>query len=511
MNPEFTTLPPAPGNGINRYEPRQNEASISVDAMQRKRARVSRVLTLRARAGDTEEVDCQRAEAHLRLLAEEELRRPAWPRRIRWAAELLIAIGALDDEVADRIVADFERALLARQAFPTPAGRAARLQRGSAGVRFWPAVPMTSLPPGSGPVPGRVVRLGQVIPLRAEPAGQVYLLSYAQTEPGHQLSLYVRPTRQVVDPVGSEAGILEQFTATDDRGTRYQMMVSNLGGGADGWTLLLEPSPPHDPQWLDLITVPGQPAIRVDLDPPGRPPHDVTVTAGPVTASPGDQVLHAVAARLLGGDDPSGFPLRQSAPRPGRPLAPGAEGWRDVIAALQAAGALSRFSPVPGQFAALCARLHLTGHGITAAAARDLPEPWLSMLAHDPRGQARTAPVADGGAAAAAALPDLDGITLAILGLHNCLGRTVVHMHASGPMNEVSYSPAELYFWPVTWIRDSGGRWHATRTLGRGGSAGGTALRVEVVPPLSRATTGIEIITTGRSAQARARLPLHWE
>jgi hypothetical protein len=69
---------------------------------------------------------------------------------------------------------------------------------------------------------------------------------------------------------------------------------------------------------------------------------------------------------------------------------------------------------VPGQFAALCARLRLTGHGITAPPARDLPEPWLSMLAHYRRRQARTA-------AAAVALPDLGGITLAILGLHNCL------------------------------------------------------------------------------------------
>ena len=38
----------------------------------------------------------------------------------------------------------------------------------------------------------------------------------------------------------------------------------------------------------------------------------------------------------------------------------------------------------------------------------------------------------------------------------------------------------------------------------------GTALRVEVAPPLSRATTGIEVITTGRSAKSRTRLPLHW-
>ena len=84
-------------------------------------------------------------------------------------------------------------------------------------------------------------------------------------------------------------------------------------------------------------------------------------------------------------------------------------------------------------------------------------------------------------------------------------------MHASGPMLQASYRPDELYYWPVTWIRDSGGRWHATRTRGRSGTNGETALRVEVVPPLSRATTWIEVVTTGRSAQVCARLPLRWE
>jgi hypothetical protein len=377
-------------------------------------------------------------------------------------------------------------------------------------VRFRSAMPVKSASPASSPVLGRLVRLGQVIPVPGEPAGgEVYLLSYAQTEPGPQLSLFVRCTRQA-GPSGPEARILEQFTATDDRETRYQMMVRDLGGGTDGWTLMLRPGPPHDPQWLDLVTAPGQPAVRVGLDPPARPPHDATVTAGPVTASPGDHLLHAIAARLLAKARLDGFPLPERASWPGL-LAPGGQGFGDVIAALQAAGALSPLSPVPGQFAALCARLHLSGHGITAPPARDLPGPWLSMLAHDRRGQARTAPAADGGAAAAVALPDLGGITLAILGLHNCLGRTVVHVHASGPMNHLSYGPAEEYYWPVTWIRDNTGRWHATRTLGRSGNAGGTALRVEVVPPLSRATTAIEVITTGRSAEARARLPLRWE
>jgi len=487
-----------------------------VEAIQRKRVHVARALIPRARAGDTEEVDSQRAEVHLRLLAEEELRRPAWAwgerrARVGRIAQLLTAIGALDDEVADQILADFDLALVARQEdVPGRRALAAVSRRPSAAVRSGPAMPVSSWSPASGPVPGRLVRLGQVIPLRAEPAGgEVYLLSYAQTEAGPQLSLFMRSTRQA-GPSGPEARSLEQFTATDDRGTRYQMMVRDLGGGTDGWTLMLSPSPPHDPQWLDLITAPGQPAVRVGLDPSARPPQHATVTGGPVTASAGDHLLNAVAARLLAKAGPDGFPLPEGAPRAG-PLAPGAEGFGDVIAALQAADALSPLSPVPGQFAALCDRLHLTDHGITAPPARDLPEPWLSMLAHYHRGQAGTAPAADGGAAAAVALPELDGITLAILGLHNCQGRTVVHMHASGPMNQVSYLPAELYYWPVTWIRDNGGRWHATRTLGQSGIGGGTALRVEVVPPLSRATTGIEVVTTGRSAQARAKMPLRWE
>jgi hypothetical protein len=452
---------------------------------------------------------------HLRLLAEDELRRPAsaWgERRIRVGrvADLLTAIGALDGEVAGQIMADFDLALAARQ--PDARGRRfliSRLQRRPAAARSRPAMPAGSGSPAPGPVPGRLVPLGQVIPVRGQTGGEVYLLSYAQTGPGHQLSLFVRSTRQD-GPSGPEAQALEQFTAADDWGTRYQMMVRDLGGGTDGWTLMLTPGPPHDPHWLDLVTAPGQPAVRVGLNPPARPPQDATVTAAPVTVSPGDHLLHAVAARLLARADLAGFPLRQGAPRPGS-LAPGVGEFGDVIAALRAAGALSPLSAVPGQFAALCARLHLTGHGITAPPARELPEPWRHMLAHDRRGPARTAPAADGGAAAAVALPGLDQITLALLGLHNCRGRTVVHMHASDPMNQVSYPTAELYYWPVTWIRDSGGRWHATRTLGQSVHDDGTALRLEVVPPLSRATTRIEVVATGRSAQARARLPLRWE
>lgn len=113
-------------------------------------------------------------------------------------------------------------------------------------------------------------------------------------------------------------------------------------------------------------------------------------------------------------------------------------------------------------------------------------------------------------AAAAVTFPELDGIGLAVLGLHTCAGRTVLHAHGSGPMCQMTNQPEEVYSWPTLWIHDSAGRWHATHTIGRSGIGGDTALRLEVVPPLSGATW-IEVLVAGQSAQARATLRLCWE
>ena len=94
-----------------------------------------------------------------------------------------------------------------------------------------------------------------------------------------------------------------------------------------------------------------------------------------------------------------------------------------------------------------------------------------------------------------------------------------MHMHASGPMCQLnghpddpwSDHPDELYRWPVLWIRDSGGRWHTTRIRRRSRMNDQVGLRLEVIPPLSRATTWIEVLAAGHSAQARATLPLRWQ
>ena len=445
--------------------------------------------------------------------------------RVARVARVLTAVGALDDGVAGQILEDLKLGLAVRRAVSP--GWIGPVQSW-----WWRPSPVRPEPAGLAAGPVRVVRLGQVIPVRGEDAdGEVYLLSYAHTAAGLQLSMLAparlgpalpgqpEPHRPVMPPEAGPgrplidawlpASRLEQFTATEDRGARYQMTVLPMAGGPDGWTLLLHPRPAHDPRWLDLSTGPGQPGVRLDLTPSAPAQQDAAVTVTAAPASPGERLLHAIAAgllaRLLAG--PAGTGPDPAGPEPG-PLATAAHGLGQVTAALQDAGALSPLSPLPGQLAALCAVLHASGHDITAPPARDLPAPWLSMLADHHRRKPRTA--RDGCAAMAVTLPELDGISLAILGLHNCQGRTIMHLHASGPKCPASCFPEELPGWLLSWIRDSSGSWHATRTLGRGG-VGQAPLRMELVPPLSRTATWIETITTGQSAQIRARLPLRWE
>jgi hypothetical protein len=257
--------------------------------------------------------------------------------------------------------------------------------------------------------------------------------------------------------------------------------------------------------------------VRIDLTPGNGPPAGAGVTVREEGTSPGEHLLHQMATRLLllALAFPHEIRLDPAVPGPDR-FSCVADGLGDAIAALQACGAMCALSPVPGQLAALCANLDVTGHGITARPARQLPEPWLSMLAHYHRRQPEQTPGRDGCAAAATALPELDGIRLAILGLHNSEGRTVLYGHASGmtpggfdgPPDVESDFPLRL------WVRDSHGRWHATRAAPRGWSAedhSEITLSLEVVPPLSRATAWIEVLAAGQSAQARATLPLRWQ
>jgi hypothetical protein len=279
------------------------------------------------------------------------------------------------------------------------------------------------------------------------------------------------------------------------------------------WTLRLYPDPPRDLSWLDLSTAPGEPAVRIDLTAAGQLPASPAVTISQVTRRPAEQLLNNIALRLLATG--AVFPqdirilLSEFAGQPTGPLPGTADGLGDVIAALQASGALPPVSPLPGQLAALCARLNLTGHGITVPPARDLPEPWLGVLTQHERTTMQAAPGCGGCAVVVAALPELDGIMLAILGLTSSADGTILHVHASGPAHQFYYGPPERNLAPAIWIRDSRGRWHATRV--REYHEGDITMHLQVIPPLSHGTTWIEVLVAGQPAEVRATLPLRWQ
>ena len=495
---------------------------------------------LRAAAeGDTEVMNRERAETYLRVLAEAELRRATsqpwgndrragYAARLKRVAQMLALVGALDEGVADQILDDFELALGARQMGQIASVAGWFMQRAAERTRLPRRVSAPAAAAGrsaaarSGtgtdarrthaPVP-----LGQIVRVRgADVHGEVCLLSYARVASGPQFSVFAR-TRQPPGPwEPSGPRLFDPFTATDDRGTSYQVTIRDIGSPVLGWTLMLHPDPPHDPQWLDLATTTGGgPAARIVLSAAAgetRPPAGAGVPVSQTASSPGEHLLSTIAARLLAAVPPLPHDpwLYGTPPRP-RPQPGITDGLGDVIAALQECGALPRHSPVPGQLATLCARLNVAGHGITTPPASDLPEPWLSVLTQYQNRETGAAPVRDGCAAAAAVLPELDGIQLTILGLHNCQDSSVLHMHASGPACHIIYGPDEPYSWPPVWICDSSGRWHATRTSGQSGMNGEIALRLEIVPPLSRATTWIKVRAIGQSAEACARLPLRWQ
>ena len=68
----------------------------------------------------------------------------------------------------------------------------------------------------------------------------------------------------------------------------------------------------------------------------------------------------------------------------------------------------------------------------------------------------------------------------------------------------------DLTFPLSIWLRDSGGRWHAARQDRRHRDGPESAIRLRLVPPLTRPAEWVEVLAGGRSAEVRATLPLHW-
>jgi hypothetical protein len=479
----------------------------------------------------------ERAETHLRLLAEAELRAAVqavqvsggrWPAdrmdasfaRMTRVARALTDVHALDVETAEAILAGFASALGARQR--TDRGRLMVHYESSLHKRLtrapwfaWPSLG-SQAGPGSGASsgtgrrdqagPGLLVPLGLTAWYCGDGLdGELHLLSYSRTASGGRFTVAWRLSSSG-SPGGHPlpAGL---FGITDDKGGWYSLSFTGCGGPDWAGEIRLRPDPPDDARWFDL-TPPGGPALRVDVNPDAQQ-HAACPRVRETGLSAGEYLLHRTAERLLISaqefrPDPRVWPGTS----PAGPLTGAASGLGDVVAALQAAGALPEASPVPGRLATLCASLGLSGHGITAPPAHDLPEPWLSLLAHYHRRKPEPAPVWDGFAAVTAALPELDGIALALLGLHTTEGRTVLHLRASSPDRSDERSGPDF---PLSvWVRDSGGRWHAAQQDSWAQDDRESAFTLHLVPPLPRSTAWIELLAAGPSAEISARLPLRW-
>ncbi|HLN66764.1 MAG TPA: hypothetical protein VK280_05780 [Streptosporangiaceae bacterium] len=504
-------------------------------------------------------------ETFLRLLAEAEMRDqlapspPPWTGspgagrvKVKVVGQALTAVRALDTDTVEDILADFDLAVSVRRlhdkAGQGPAGtglhgttprtmRAASAARLAAQIQFGRAGPAARLalsrPPGStgspGPAdpedpppadhdpdqgtPDRFVPLGVTVPLHHDGiSGDLHLMSYAHTGSGARfIALWGKPTLSPQHEMGlqnPELFPIGRLTVTDDRGSAYELDYTHGGGSEWISEISLHPAPPDDIRWLE-VAAPPSPAVRVDLTPPGGGEPEVSEAA----LSPGEQLLIMLAEQLL--TVAAQFPL---APRPGlpeispRPVQAMGAGLGDIIAGLEAVDVLSPLSPVPARLAALCASLRIGGHGIAAAPADDLPEPWLSLLAYYQRRKPDTAQVRDGYAAVTAALPELDGIRLALVGLHNTQGATVLHVLARGVTREGRLGPfsVDLDFPLSFWLRDNGGRWHAAHPVGWNPREPEHAIGLLLVPPLPRSTTWVDVLAGGRSAEVRTRLPLRW-
>jgi hypothetical protein len=469
-------------------------------------------------------MDHGRAEAHLRQLAEAELRHATAPgarnlghsARLALVAQALIAMGAVDVGTADEIQAELDLALAVRQ----------RGERGAAPQRLSWVRPRRDVngtfggtAGGSRPTSWRVVPVGQVIRIRDdEIRGDLGLLAYLQTAHGGRFTMAgwmhraapgpgTQPSRRPPLPVS------RHFIAADDKGAGYTLGFSTRmsGSAALAGVLDLRPDPQHEIRWLDLRTAPGEPATRIHLD-PQVPAPDITVTN--TAASPGELLTDVIAARILtlASTLPQETPGQLAAARPG--LLPHVTAWLgDVVAALEAAGALPPSSPAPGQLAGLCARLGITGHGITTPPVADLPDRWLSMLTRYHRRTPQPAPAPGSWSATAAELPELDGARIAVLGLHQSEPRTILYLHAGGVTMEDDW---EYYRavrpLPALWVRDSAGRWHVTCDYAPGplGDKGEVTLELAITPPLEASTRWIDVAAAGPSAQVRARLPVRW-
>jgi hypothetical protein len=452
-------------------------------------------------------VDHERAERHLRQLAESGLREAALYRdpddladvlavldRVADVGKVLTAVGAVDGELADGIVAELRQSVIARSLAPLP-----WLEPDPG----WPGGPVAR-PAARAPGPLRVTSVGRLAQFRGDGIRcDLYLMS-GVVLPG-TTSVAVTVYSPGPKPTSRESRfdqirfIDDHLTATDDRGVLYRVHFSGHGSSRrEEWVgyLDFDPQPPNGVKWLDLVADGAITVARIDFT---AAANQAEIPAEPHPAPAAERLLTAVAEHLLATGEPAHMPFIRGLTNLGA-----------VVTALEVAGALPAASALPGFMAGLCQRLGWDDHGI-AATAPHLPGPWLDVLGSDRApDQAAAWPSA---AAVAVSLPEVDGARFAVAGALARRDESLLHVMASGlPYGGRDFSAREElgagFSW---WVRAGGGRWHvAVVDDYEVDSSGEARFTLSIRPPLSPETDETELVVTGPSARIRVRLSLVW-
>ena len=467
-------------------------------------------------------MDNARAESHVRLLAEDQLRRALTSPRYRWLDEdfqaggqppvevglhrisavlgALRQVGVLSRATADRLGAEFTGALAVR-GLHDPRGLASPATAspgGSTGTGARAAE--TPAQPGSGAPGGRylAVPVGAVIPAEWDGhQGEVHVLALVLAPDRAAITTsFVSSWREAAATGGGPAAAQPSFPpfggsgVTDDQGRRYGLTLEIAGGG--GWhetgVLALSAVPPPGTRWLEMPVSPGR-SIRIDLT--GAPVIQVRREHHPAPLL-GELLLGAVAETMLGGGQLVGMTATLLA-----------SGLAEVADALTAVCLLAPDSPAASHLAALCARRAIEVRGPWAGRARatGLPGPWVSVLSGS-----RRVDGPQGTLTATAVLPEMDGARFVLAGLSSWERHATLLVFAWGwSPRPREFRPQQPFSW---WARDDADRWHVGRVAMHNAAPG--TFQLELTPPLHPGARSLDIILTGRNGRVTATLPLAW-
>jgi hypothetical protein len=425
------------------------------------------------------------AELHLRLVGERMLldgsdrSGPPWGSPLGSAAQALVAVGMIDEQMADDVLDDYALAKALRSGANDPARLRLRLAGGSR--RRPSAATPKSTPTPLGP--RRVVACDREI----QTVGGAIRITYvsltddatrvgATFRPGQSAAAGLR-RRQARPP--RPPGRPPQLTLTDDRGTTTTGYF--VGGGAEEWRGHFQTISPlrADTAWVELD---GE---RIDL----------TDVVSPAEISVERLAEESAAVRHLWRLVTTEH-RAMAAERSAEP----------AISALVASGVLDPGDPAIGETQAAREAI---GHGPMGSGpgAPRLPNPWHSMLSRQGRADGP-----DGTLMLNAVTPEFDGISVALTTLESSADGWIVTVDVAPDvgLNHAWHQSARLraLTW---WARDDVGNHY----LGASGSwsGGGDFGSGEIAfwPTLDPEATELVVMPTAETERALIRLPLAWD